>query len=80
MNENTLIAFLAFLGRLKAANIHYSLSDPTDGAVMVEIAVPGERWEVEFHEDGRVSVEIFRSDAGVQEGEMIEQLFDRFSN
>jgi len=30
---------------------------------MVEIAVPGERWEVEFFEDGTVETEIFRATA-----------------
>lgn len=39
-----------------------------DEAIMVEIAVPGERWEVEFFGDGRVEVEVFKS-PGITGGE-----------
>ncbi len=43
---------------------------------MVELAIPGERWEVEFFEDGHVEVERFRSHPGGLEDESIlEQLF-----
>ena len=58
MSEMTTESLLSFLTRLKAAHIHYALSDPTEGAIMVEIAVPGERWEVEFHGDGHMGVEV----------------------
>ena len=50
---------VSLLEQLRAAHIHYTLSDPTEGAVMVAVSVPGERWEIEFHEDGQVGVEIF---------------------
>jgi tRNA/tmRNA/rRNA uracil-C5-methylase (TrmA/RlmC/RlmD family) len=48
MNPATIRDLLSFLTRLKTAHVHYALADPTDGAVMVEVAVPGERWEIEF--------------------------------
>jgi hypothetical protein len=32
---------------------------------MVEVHVPGARWEVEFFADGHVEVEIFQSASGV---------------
>ncbi len=35
-------------------------------AVMVALAVPGERWEIEFFTDGRIEVERFVSQ-GVEE-------------
>ena len=80
MNTATIHDLLTFLARLKAAHIYYRLSDPTEGAVMVEISVPGERWEIEFHEDDRVSVEVFVSRNGVQGKELIDELFQRFSD
>ncbi len=44
---------------------------------MVKVAVPGERWEVEFFEDGRVDVEVFRSSGGELEGsEAMGRLLD----
>jgi hypothetical protein len=51
---------MAFLGRLEAARIWYRLSKIRD-AVMVEVAVPGQRWEVEFFVDGHIEREIFES-------------------
>jgi hypothetical protein len=78
-NGGSIADLLRFLTRLKDAQIHYALSDPTEGAVLVEVSVPGERWEVEFHDDGRVSVEIFVS-KGVQSDEILEELFRRFSD
>lgn len=80
MNTGTIPELVRFLERLKSAHIHYTLSDPTEGAVMVEISVPGERWEVEFHQDGTIGVEVFVSSGGVQGPELIEPLFRRFSD
>jgi hypothetical protein len=80
VSGNTVGDLLKFLARLKTAHIHYTLSDPTEGAVMIEISVPGERWEVEFHDDGRVSVETFVSLRGVQGHQLLEELFERFSD
>jgi hypothetical protein len=74
MSATTIRDLLSFLGHLKNAHIHYTLADPTECSVMVEISVPGERWEVEFHEDGRISVEVFVSSGGVQGGELLEAL------
>ena len=73
---------LMFLQRLEWASIHYSLGAPTleSGAIMVKISVPGEYWEIEFHEDGNIGVEVFVSRDGVEGAEAIDELFDRFSD
>lgn len=80
MTAATINDLLRFLARLKAAHIYYRLSDPTEGAVMVEVSVPGERWEIEFHEDGRISAEVLVSSKGVQGQEIFDDLFQRLSN
>ena len=76
----SIAGLIDFLDRLKAARIHYGLSDPTDGAIMVSITVPGERWEVEVLADGQFRVEVFRSRGGVEGAEAIDELFRRFSD
>lgn len=76
-NPATIGELLDLLYRLKQARIHYVLSDPTEGAIMVEVAVPGERWEIELHDDGEIGVEIFVS-TGVKGAEPLESLFQRF--
>jgi hypothetical protein len=80
MSSATIGDLLSFIGKLKAAKIFYRLSDPTEGAIMVEVAIPGERWEIEFHEDGRIGVESFVSSGGVRGQEALKELFTRFSD
>ncbi len=41
---------------------------------MVEVTVPGERWEVEFLEDGSVDVEVFRSNGEIRNEVALEEL------
>jgi hypothetical protein len=77
--ERTLTDLLDFLDRLKAVSIHYEISNPTPRAILINIAVPGERWEVEFQEDGEVGVEVFRS-LGAKGSELLKDLFERFSD
>ena len=80
MSVPTIHNLLALTARLKTAHIYSSLSTHTEGAIMVEVCVPGERWEIEFHEDGTIGVEIFVTKGGIQGAEALENLFDRFSD
>jgi hypothetical protein len=79
MHQGTIRGLLDLLERLKSANIYYQLADHTQGAIMVEISVPGERWEIEFHEDGQIGVEKFVSSGEVRGAETLDDLFRRFS-
>ena len=54
-------ALLAFLTELDKRSIYWRLNRTHEDAIMVEIAVPSERWEVEFKDDGTVEVEVFRT-------------------
>ena len=58
---------LAFLDQLEQEQVWYRLERVRD-SIMVTVSVPGERWEIEFFDDGLVEVERFRS-AGTIEGE-----------
>jgi len=59
----------AFLARLASSRIAFKLDRVRESYVMVEIAVPGERWEVEFAVGGEVEVEVFRSDGTIRGSE-----------
>jgi hypothetical protein len=69
-----------FLQELRQAKIRYRLSDPRDDAIMVEVAVPGERWEIEFAEDGAVEVEVFRSDGQIRDAAALSELLARHTD
>ena len=68
---------LSFLHRLRDAGIHYRLDQHRDGAVMVDVAVPGERWEVEFLDDGSVEAERFASDGTIHDAAVLDDLIAR---
>lgn len=72
---------LHFLNRLEKNKIYYRLEKVRGEAIMVEVAVPGERWEVEFLEDGTVDVEKFVSDGGdIYDEKELEILFRNFGD
>lgn len=60
LTQTAFSKLLAFLDRLEAARIPYRLAHVRD-SIMVEIVVPGERWEVEFFENGQMAIERFVS-------------------
>ena len=62
---------LDFLNRLDEVKMSYRLSHFREDTVAVELAIPGERWEVEFYADGTVEVERFRSDGHVSADETL---------
>jgi hypothetical protein len=47
---------------------------------MIEVAVPGQRWEIEFMEDGTVEIEKFICDGLFYEEEELKVLINKFSD
>lgn len=64
----------ALLLKLEEARIHFTLTSVREGAVMVQAAVAGERWEIEFFADRAPEVEIFRSDGSIGDASLLENL------
>ena len=77
MSERTYKRLLSFLSTLEEKKITYSLNHARDEAVMVEIAVPGERWEVEFLSDGSIDVERFVSTGELYGEEALSDLISK---
>lgn len=69
-----------FLNKLEDSQIFYRLSKIRREAIMVEIAVPGQRWEVEFMEDGTIVIEKFISNGDVYDAQELDVLFREFSD
>jgi hypothetical protein len=80
MPDASLESLMSFLDKLDKASIHYGLSRVRPETVMAEIRVPGERWEVEFFNDGHVEVEVFKVDGFIRDEEALSDLFERFSD
>lgn len=70
---------LNFLESLEANKIYYRLNKIRD-SILVEIAVPGQRWEIEFFSDGSVQVEKFISEGIIRDVSALTELLDKFSD
>ena len=70
---------LKFLDRLEGAKVPYRLNHVRD-SIMVEIAVPGERWEIEFFADCHVEFERFMSSGVVKGANKPEALLLEYIN
>src|SRR5262245_20220238 len=80
MKSDTFGKLLGFLQDLEQAHLSHTLARHRDEAVMVLVAVPGERWEIEFLSDGAVEVERFISTGEIHGEEALAELFARFSD
>jgi hypothetical protein len=68
---------LDLLNRLDAAHLYYKLDHTRPDSVMVDVALPGWRWEIEFMADGSLDVERYQSLSGVEnDPALIESLFE----
>ncbi|MEH2198556.1 hypothetical protein [Nostoc sp.] len=70
---------VTFLNQLEQEKISYTLAHHRDETIMVNVAVAGERWEVEFFEDGSVEVERFISSGEINGEEVFSELFAMYS-
>ena len=79
MSNNVFDKLITFLSDLEQRGISYTLAHNRDEAIMVMVAVPGERWEIEFLGDGSVEVERFTSQGEIYGQEVLSELFARYS-
>ncbi len=71
--RDSLAKLLAFLQRLEDAHIWYRLKHVRE-SIMVLVAVPGERWEIEFFDDDHVEVERFTSSGTIEDEPVLDDL------
>ncbi|MGI2908022.1 hypothetical protein [Tolypothrix sp. VBCCA 56010] len=80
MKSNGFGKLVAFLNQLEQEQINYTLAHHRDETIMVNVAVAGQRWEVEFFEDGSVEVERFVSSGEIDGEEVLSELFAMYSS
>lgn len=80
MKNDGFAKLLEFLQKLEQQEINYTLAHHRDEAMMVTMAVPGERWEVEFFSDGSVELEKFISNGEIGGENELSGLFSRFAS
>lgn len=80
MSQSSFHKLTTFLKHLEAANIYYTLASHRDDAIMVQVTVPGERWEIEVFGDGAVEVERFISQGEIGGEETLHELLTRYAD
>ena len=70
----------SLLDHLREAKINYRVRNDREGAVSVDVAVPGERWEIDVLSDGSIEIEVFKSNGTIQDDAALRELFARFSD
>ncbi|MFH7025299.1 MAG: hypothetical protein ACHBN1_07830 [Heteroscytonema crispum UTEX LB 1556] len=79
MNRNGFAKLTNFLTQLEQNKIHYTLAHHRDEAIMIMVAIPGERWEIEFFHNGLVEIERFKSCGEIEGETVLSQLFAAYS-
>ena len=69
-----------FLNRLIENKIYFRLNKVRPESIMVEVCVPGQRWEIEFMEDGTMEIEKFISNGIIYDESELNVLFNEFSD
>ena len=66
MKSSIFDKLILFLQNLNQQKISYTMMHHRDESIMVAVAVPGERWEIEFLNDGSIEIEKFISNGEIQ--------------
>jgi hypothetical protein len=83
MKQDAFRAILELLQRLREAKIFYTLRQVRDDALMIDVSVPGQRWEIEFVDYGdefQVEIERFVSNGHIDDESALAELFAKFSD
>ena len=80
MSTKVFNSLITFLDKLEQQKISYTLAHAREEAIMVLVAVPGERWEIEFMSNGSVEIEKFISTGEISDTKGLDELFVRYAD
>jgi hypothetical protein len=69
-----------FLDQLETAKIAYTIAHHRSETIMILVAIPGERWEIEFFSNGNVEIERFRSSGNIGDESLFSELFAAYAD
>lgn len=77
--DSAMARLLTFLDHLEVRKLSYRLEHIRD-SMMVSVAVPGERWEIEAFDDAHVEIERFRSTGEIEDSEALNRLLTEYAD
>ncbi len=78
--KNNVKEILDLINKIQTARIYCSLRSSREDAISLDVTVPGQRWEIDFLEDGSTEIEIFTSDGTIYDESKLNDLFNEFSD
>lgn len=76
---DNLTKLTTFLDELSEKKIFFKLDKIRD-SILVEISVPGEKWEVEFMLNGDIEIEKYISTGVIGDEKELDDFWERFSD
>lgn len=81
MDNDLPVGFFDLRRKLDAAGVFHRVGSLRDEAVLIEVRLPTSFWEIEFHSDGTLEYEVFKSTGAILDGwaftELVVQWWDR---
>lgn len=80
-----IVELIEFLEKLEEKKIYYKLNKVRENTIMIEVVVPGERWEIELNSYGTkkecdIEIERFLCNGEMYNESLLEELFEKFSD
>lgn len=67
----------ALCSELRRRGICFNMDIARSDALLISITVPGERWEIEFFDDGHTELERFLSQGVAETSDIVPELLSR---
>lgn len=63
------------IGQIENSKSPFDIKHVRDGYIMIQVATPGKRWEIEVNAEGEVEVEVFVSDGKILDASDLNALW-----
>jgi hypothetical protein len=80
MDNGLPVGFFELLQTLDAVGIFHRVGSLRDETVLIEVRLPTSFWEIEFHSDGTVEYEVFRSTGAILDGSGLIELVVQYAD
>jgi len=80
MDNDLPVGFFELLRTLDAAAVFHRVGSLRDETVLIEVRLPTSFWEIEFHADGTVDYEVFKSTGAILDGRGFIELVVQYAD
>lgn len=78
LRRDTINRLFEFIDFLEEKGIYHELKHFQKDIITVELDLPGEKWEIDFNDEGIYYIERFVLDESIRQEDMMEYLMEEF--